>query len=303
MVLTLRMPSMNFPDYKEVSKTNISDSNASEEISRVDEVLKLRAVIDVYLAGGNDRIVRKVCNPVKNTDGSYSVSLDLNEGIYDLCLWADFVESSVATADKFYNTFDLRSVAVMSDPYLASVDGKEAMFAVMSALRHNQSGTTQNVYLQWPLARYKLVAMDLQRYSDSCQAHPEIYPTVDELTFEVNYEYFFPTSFNIVSARPNDSASGIRFESKGKPIWSQAEGLGLLIAHDVVFADNADTFLSLTLVVKDSDGREIRRLPGIKVGYRRGFLTTVYGNFLTAGQEDGGVEISTDWADDIVVRF
>lgn len=125
MVLTLRMPSMNFPDYKEVSKTNISDSNASEEISRVDEVLKLRTVIDVYLAGGNDRIVRKVCNPVKNTDGSYSVSLDLNEGIYDLCLWADFVESSVATADKFYNTFDLRSVAVMSDPYRLQSMGKK----------------------------------------------------------------------------------------------------------------------------------------------------------------------------------
>lgn len=297
MELILRMPSASLPDYKSASRT---DGGVREKGNG----LPMRAVVEVYESGGGQRVTRNTFNPAKNPDGnSYTVRLVLPKGIYDVYMWTDYADPLRPAADNFYNTSDLRSVAVMASPYRSPYGGKDAACAVLSALEHGDSGTSKNIYLQRPFAKYRVIATDLQRYNDLRQSHPESFPDVAELTFEINYEYFFPTSYNLLSARPNDSASGVSFTSRAEAAGDYPKEEALVIASDVVFADNSDAFLTLTLVVRDGNGNEIKRSPGIRVDYRRGFLTTVSGNFLTAGHGSGGVEINTDWDEDIIIRF
>ena len=41
----------------------------------------------------------------------------------------------------------------------------------------------------------------------------------------------------------------------------------------------------------------------VKISYKRGHLTTVTGHFLTAGKTPGGVQIDTEWGEDVVIEF
>lgn len=295
MELTLRLPSTIFPEYTTTSKTT-TDS---------DEKLALRAVIEITSpTSDSQRVLRKECSPVRNADdGSYSVGFDLDAGIYDIYIWADSVVASAPTADYLYDTSDLRSVTTSLSPYVGMTDAKEAAYAVMSSISHSDTGSTHNVYLQSPFAKYRLITNDVRRYNEFHKANPTTFPAVSELRCRIDYEYFFPTSFNLTTGKPNDSAAGISYTTS----VSRADGFetedAVTIAGDAVFADNTGSFLSLTLTITDIGGRIIAYHPGIRIDYRKGFMTTVTGNFLTARQTEGGVNISTDWEDDIIIHF
>lgn len=303
MELILRMPA-GFPSYKANVKSGKDVTGYGDQKFTWSVAGKsLRTVAEIYESGSGKSITRKVFNPVEGAYGGYVVSFDLPEGIYDIYLWTDFAEQSDPLADCLYDTSDLRSVSVGVSPYMNVASGKEAAFAVVSGLRHSLKGTSQDVCLQWPLARYRLITTDVQRYNDRRKTDPRNLPAVGELRFEVCYEYFFPVSFNVAAASPNDSASGIRFTSSAGDVEDYSPEMGQVLADDAVFASDADNFLSLTLIVRGPDGNEISRQSGIRVDYRSGFLTTVSGNFLTAGDNGGGIEINTDWEEDIVIRF
>lgn len=294
MVLTLRFPSSVMPDYRPDGSKAGNTSGGG---------LALRAVVELHPSGAGGAAVREIRNPRPADDGSCAVSLDVEEGIYDLYVWTDYAADSDTKSDNFYDTFDLRAVAVKTAPYRVSGEGKNAVCAYIAGLDHSGDATELNVYLQWPLAKYRLVATDLGRYNELRLVNPADYPAVDELSFEIHYEYFLPTSFDVAACRPNDSSSGISYISEAVTAPDFPSDEARMIGGDVVLADNSGSFVSLTIIVRDGGGKEIRRMEGIRVDYRRAFLTTVTGNFLTAGQTGGGVEISTDWDEDIVVRF
>ncbi len=302
MELILRMPA-DFLFYKANVKSGEYDTGSSQKFTWSVAGKSLRTVAEIYESGSVKSVARKVFNPVEAADGGYVISFDLPEGIYDIYLWTDFAEQSDPTADYLYDTSDLRSVSVGVNPYRNVASGKEAAFAVVSGLRHSLKGTLQAVCLQWPLARYRLITTDVQRYNDRRKTDSRNLPAVEDLRFEVCYEYFFPVSFNLAAASTNDSASGIRFTSSARDVEDSPPDVAQVLAGDAVFASDADNFLSLTLIVRGPDGNEISRQSGIRVDYRSGFLTTVSGNFLTAGDNGGGIEINTDWEEDIVIRF
>lgn len=294
MVLALRFPSSVMPDYR---------PDGSKAVDSPVDGLALRAVVELHPSGAGDGVVREIQNPLPADDGSCAVSLDVAEGIYDLYVWTDYAADSDPKSDNLYDTSDLRSVSVRTAPYRRSGEGRHAACAYIAGVDHSDGATALNVYLQWPLARYRLVATDLGRYNDLRLVNPADFPDVDELSFEIHYEYFLPTSFDVAACRPNDSSSGISYTSAAVTVAGFPADEARLIAGDVVLADNSGSFVSLTIIVRDSRGKEIRRMEGIRVDYRRAFLTTVTGNFLTAGRTGGGVEISTDWDEDIVIRF
>ena len=65
-----------------------------------------------------------------------------------------------------------------------------------------------------------------------------------------------------------------------------------------MFVNGAESFVSLSMEIRDSDGNVISRTTGLEVPYRRGHLTTVRARFLT-NEMQGGVDIDDEFEGDI----
>ena len=51
----------------------------------------------------------------------------------------------------------------------------------------------------------------------------------------------------------------------------------------------------MNIIFKDAQGNTVSGVNGVKINYKAGYLTTISGDFLTAGK--GGVDIDTSWED------
>lgn len=263
----------------------------------------LRLTAEVYREGTQTRIHRRVLLCTPQADGRYLAELSLLEGDYDLRLWADWTVDGT-TNDRYYNTDDLSAVAVLTDNYVANgqTDGKDAYYAV-ATVGLNADAQDESITLIRPLARYRLVATDVEGYL-SLMAKGEDLPPIDRLQVSVSYEGFFPTGFNVVSGKPNDAFTGIGYAAGIEEAEGYNPGEARQIGADFILTNGEESSVSVTVRIIDKNtGEAVSTLTGIQIPYRRGQLTTVTGTFLTAGRTSGGVEIDTDWKEDIVIEF
>ena len=70
--------------------------------------------------------------------------------------------------------------------------------------------------------------------------------------------------------------------------------------HRHVFVNGTESFVSLSMEIRDGGGDVISRTTGLEVPYRRGHLTTVRARFLT-NEMQGGVDIDDDFDGNIDV--
>ncbi len=181
-------------------------------------------------------------------------------------------------------------MGVNTGAYTACTDYKDAAYAYLESVSVTAEGGGTAVALERPLAKYRIVTKDIDRYRQL-----EGVPPLEELTVGVSYDEFFPSSFNVVTGRPNDAVEGVSYGCA--PSWeADAEGNAAL-ASDWVLVNGAESGVRLTVTVTAADGSTVCRTTGVSVPYRRGQLTTVSGNFLTAGLGGGGVDIDTGWDD------
>ena len=254
-------------------------------------------------------------------DGTYLAELSLQQGDYDLRLWADWT-SDGTTDDKYYNADDLSAVTVLTDNYVANglTDEKDAYYASPSLTLPRREGTqiseenpssplggvegAVTVTLTRPFARYRLIANDVEGYLNLI-ANGEDYPPVEDLQVLITYEGFFPTGFDVATGKPNDALNtGIHYTTAPVAATGYPEGEARQIGSDFVLTNGEESFVTVTIQMIDPrTGGDISTVSGIQIPYRRGQLTTVSGAFLTAGRTSGGVDIDTDWGDDIVIEF
>ncbi|WP_298455987.1 DUF6562 domain-containing protein [uncultured Prevotella sp.] len=315
LTLRLTVPGKEMPDH-------VTRSGA-------DGGRSLRLVAEVYLKDSETRVHRRtqLCTP--QTDGTYTATLDLQPGDYDLRLWADWTDGT--TADKYYRADDLTSVTVLTDGYVANgeTDGKDAYYASLSLtvpeapsclspkgevptagsrtgegnISSPTGGVEGAVTLLRPLARYRIVATDVEGYNNLI-AKGEALPPIEELEASVSYEGFLPTAFNVATGQPNDALQGIAYRAGIVAADGFAGDEARQVGADFVLAGDDDSFVTVTVHLTDrTTGETVSTVRGVKIPYRRGELTTVSGTFLTAGRTSGGVEIDTDWGEDIVIEF
>ena len=147
------------------------------------------------------------------------------------------------------------------------------------------------------------MATDVEGYL-SLMAKGEDLPPIDRLQVSVSYEGFFPTGFNVVSGKPNDAFTGIGYVAGIEEAEGYNPGEARQIGADFILTNGEESSVSVTVRIIDKNtGEAVSTLTGIQIPYRRGQLTTVTGTFLTAGRTSGGVEIDTDWKEDIVIEF
>lgn len=289
--LVLTLPSPNMPDYTAAR-------------TRTAAGYTLRGVAEVYRAGTGELALRRqvrlipVTTQDSETNSVYTLDLVLKPGDYDLRFWADYVPADAAADHHYITSAGLTSVRI-AQPYTASSDDKDAFYAYQPGLRLSPEGQTSAIALQRPLAKYRLVATDIARYRSLMQTNG--YPPLEQLTVTVLYEGYFPSSFNAVSGKPNDAATGLFYAS---PLPTIApDDTQVQAAADWVLVNGTESAVTASVRITDNQGREWSRVGGIVINYRRGYLTTLRGEFLTAGKSGGGIHIDTEWDDEFVVEF
>ena len=305
--LALSVPGLDLPAYT-ATRANGSEGKL------------LRCVAEVYQAGTSNRVHRRVQECSLQSDGTFLAELSLMPGDYDLRLWADW-------NGGYYNTDDLNKVLVLTDNYVANgeTDKKDAYYGSLSLTVNSPSLTLPNREgtqtgqssplgefegavvegaLVRPFAKYRLIATDVEAYYNLIEKG-EALPAIEDLQVRVTYEGFFPTGFNVATGKPNDALNtGIHYTS----VPTVAEGydakVNRQVGADFVLTNGEESFVNVTIQMVDTNtGDIVATVQHVKIPYKRGHLTTVTGHFLTAGKTPGGVQIDTEWGEDITIEF
>lgn len=289
--LLLSVPGKEMPEYTPTRATSIGDT------------WQLRCMVEVCRKGTENRIYRRasLCTPL--SDGRYAVEMPLLPDEYDIRLWADWTDDGTA-AGRYYDTEDLHNIKVRTDGYTAgeATGMKDAYYANVSV---SVGGDTQDesVDLVRPFARYRLVATDVEGYETL--VHEDGYPSIENLQVCVTYTGFFPTGFDAVTGKPNDALNtGIAYMTRPVAADGFDTAEARQVGEDFVLTNGEESFVTATIRITDrTTGKAVSAVQNVKIPYRRGHLTTVKGCFLTAGNTSGGVDIDTDWDDEIIVEF
>ena len=260
LTLRLTVPGKEMPDH-------VTRSGA-------DGGRSLRLVAEVYLKDSETRVHRRTQLCTQQTDGTYTATLGLQPGDYDLRLWADWTDGT--TADKYYRADDLTSVTVLTDGYVANgeTDGKDAYCAVQQAVSVGEGKDKVSVTLTRPLSRYRIVATDVEGYNNLI-AKGEALPPIEELEASVSYEGFLPTAFNVATGQPNDALQGIAYRAGIVAADGFAGDEARQVGADFVLAGDDDSFVTVTVQLTDrTTGETVSTVRGVKIPYRRGELSS-----------------------------
>lgn len=284
VTLNLTVPSPRLPDFVAAQKKSRA---AGDE-------LRLRAVIGVYTKAGELVMRKNTFVTPTATDGVYTVLLQLSPGEYDVRLWADY--TTAEQTDNHYLTTDADIICILpKTEYRANTDTRDALTQVHS-LTVSTTDKEENITLHRPLAKYRLVATDVAKYNELRVERN--YPAVEDLKISIAYEGFLPNAYSIKLQKPADSDTGYTYASA----LSEQGDDAVTVGKDYVLVNGAESFVTVSILFKDAKGRTVGGVKGVKVAYRAGQLTTVSGNFLTAGL-GSGVQIDTDWSGDYDVEF
>lgn len=288
--LLFTLPEPHLPDYVTQAKSRAAEAGYA-----------LRCIVEVCKAGTEEVVHRKAYLPQQTTEGRYPIDLSLNKATYDIRLWTDYVPANGEADDYHYITTNgLQAVTIQTEPYTANTDTKDAAYAFCEAVALQENKTIE-VALQRPLAKYRLIATDVEEYNKLREQEPEKFPPPEELTVTVAYENFLPSTFDVVNGKPTSSLTGITFT--GKPYAADGITREIPLATDWIIVNGTDSSVRVTIRLSDKKGNLLGTTTGCPIAYRRGCLTTVRGKFLTAGIGNGGVSIDTEWEDSFVVEF
>lgn len=273
-------------------------NNARSGTTRADDGYRRRFVVEAWRDGrAESRQVTVMDEAEEEGKGiTLPVNLKLHAVEYTLAVWTDYVTAGTET-DLYYNTEDLQYVAC-TDPYTGSTPYRDCLYGTtpldLRQYRDEWNAKVQiKVDMVRPLAKYEVIATDVKDFLRKTKKQ-----RADDETFTITFSYGFylPTVFNVLAGKPADSRTGIAYST---PLTVPDDGTEeCLIGSDFVFVNGAESFVSLSMEIRDSDGNVISRTTGLEVPYRRGHLTTVRARFLT-NEMQGGVDIDDEFEGDI----
>lgn len=225
--------------------------------------------------------------------GSYTMTVEVPQGEYDMVVWVDYTNEG-SIDDLWYTTESLQAVTLIAtDKSYASGSPTREVFYGTAAVTIADVTATVSLTTERPQAKYLLVADDVERYRELMVANPEKYVPLDELNITVQYEGFLPDGFNALTGKPNSSERGYSYTCELPGVG--AEDTEVRLADDYVFVNGTESSVVVTVVVTNKQGQIISRVKGIEVKYKRNLVTTLKGDFLTAGVINPVINIDTDW--------
>lgn len=235
------------------------------------------------------------------TSLNYQVSLFIAEGKYKFMAWTDFVPAGTS-ANYFHNpdTFGeiIEDVSKcgnndMRDCYRGWTEAEVVRFGSEIP---PVSGTIE---MSRAIAKFTFESTDLQDFltkvmkTKSEQTGETLQPEdidLDDYKIIFYYTGFKPSAYNMHSDRPNDSRTGVRFESNIQKIDDNTAYLGF----DYCFSNKDETTVNMAIGVYDEAGEEISLINGIDVPLQMGKHTIIRGRFMTQ-ESYGGVAINPEF--------
>lgn len=276
-------------------------NKARSGTTKADDGYRRRFIIEAWREGKpTARQVTVMETAKEDGDGKISlpIHLKLHALEYTLAVWTDYVKAGT-TDDLYYDTDNLQQVAC-TDPYTGSTPYRDCLYGTapldLRQYRDEWNAKVQiKVDMVRPLAKYELIATDVKDFLRKTKKQ-----RADDETFTITFSYGFylPTVFNVLTGKPADSRTGIAYTT---PLTVPTDGQKeCTIGTDFVFVNGTESFVSLSMEIRDGGGNVISRTTGLEVPYRRGHLTTVRARFLT-NEMQGGVDIDDDFDGNIDV--
>lgn len=269
-----------------------------------------RFIIEAWREGKS--VARQVTVMEEEEETGKSISLPIHLKLhaleYTLAVWTDYVVAGTDT-DLYYDTKDLQYVAC-TDPYTGSTDYRDCLYGTapldLRQYRDEWNAKVQvKVDMVRPLAKYELIATDVKDFlrktkklRDGDGGNGNNGNGDGAFTITFSYGFYLPTVFNVLVGKPADSRTGVAYTA---PLTVPTDGTEeCTIGTDYVFVNGAESFVKLSMEIRDGEGNTLSRTVGLEVPYRRGHLTTVRARLLT-NEMQGGVDIDTEYEGDIDV--
>ena len=258
-----------------------------------------RFIVDAYLSDATS--VRQVVYE-EVVDGrtllTVPVSLKLHARPYRLAVWADYVQAD-QKADWFYDTTTLTPV-IGNGRYQGNTDWKDAFYAMqevdLSSYRNDWNVQVPlELTLSRPVARYRLLATDLDKLMDKVSAG-EV--SGNKFTVRVKYSDYLPMGFDVLTGQLRNSLLYMSYSKEFTLPETSVKDFE--IGFDYVLCNKADTVVPVEVEVVDGQNKTVARSI-IRLRCTPGMLTTVRDNFLTADPAlaEDGVGIDPDFDDEI----
>lgn len=271
----------------------------------------IRYIVEIYKVAdsygetvGNlvRRIERIESDIIEN--GIYEVDeeVKLHAGLYSVMVWVDFIKKGTDT-DYYYDTSNLHQIKTIGvDGVYNGYDATKDAFSAQKSMdlipyaNERFVNYDMEVPVKRPFAVYRVVAKDLAEYISDFPEMP--YPSIKPVRTNAKYSLYFPMGYNVYYGVPENMKSNVSYVYD---IVETVEGEEAVIASDMVFVDDNETFYYLNFSIYTEEGKLITTSKEIKINLERNRMTIVEGNFLTRDVDDGEIGIDPGFEDEIVV--
>lgn len=269
---------------------SLNDSTMPDIQNRTRSAEGLRTVVEAYNMANHYSLLRHQTTALTTaSSGQYTLEVDsLPVGKSDIYVWID---------NGYYNTSDLKAVS-FGENYTTDSNKRKAFYGRTSVDISEDATTQGTIDARSPFARYRIEALDVEEYEKRRTANG--WPPLEDVQIKITYEGYFPSSFNVISGKPNNASQNVSYDDK---ISISSDGRCIL-ASDYVLVNGAESTIRIRIDIMNIQTDEvISSIPDVDVTYKRGYETVVSGNILTAGNMSGDVNIDTRWEGDYDVSF
>ena len=235
------------------------------------------------------------------TELNYEVSLFIAEGNYKFMVWTDFVPAG--TQDNYFFNSENFGEIIENTRYCGNNDMRDSYsgWTTVDVVRFGSSVPPVSgvIEMSRAISKFTFESIDLidfltkEARTKSDKGSTKVEPSdIDLSEYKIIFYYtgFKPSAYNMFSDRPNDSSTGIRFDSNIQQIDENTAYLGF----DYCFSNSDETTVNMAIGVYDKDNNEVSLINGIDVPLQKGKHTIIRGRFMTQ-ESYGGVAINPEF--------
>lgn len=273
-----------------------NEENSSARVSANTDYLH-RFIVEAYF--NRQPVARQVFveNITDRTHLSLPVSMKLHARSYQLVVWKDYVSAETPEEDLHYNTQSLVPVIPNRASHTGNTEYKDVFVGTTSldlTAYADQWGVVveQDVALQRPVARYELIATDVDKFLQRI-ADGEV--SGERFTARIKYSGYLPVGYNVLDDVPKHSLMYMQYNTS---FDVPEEGTDeLRVGFDYVFVSNEGS-ASVPMEIEIVNENNVTVANSVlNVPLERGKNTVWTGEFLTGdnqGGQGGGDEPGED---------
>ena len=263
-----------------------NEENSSARVSANTDYLH-RFIVEAYL--NRQPVARQVFveSITDRTHLSLPVSMKLHALSYQLVVWKDYVSAETPQEDLHYNTQSLVPVIPNRASHTGNTEYKDVFVGTTSldlTAYADQWGAVveQDVALQRPVARYELIATDVDKFLQRI-ADGEV--SGERFTARIKYSGYLPVGYNVLDDVPKHSLMYMQYNTS---FDVPEEGTDeLRVGFDYVFVSNEGS-ASVPMEIEIVNENNVTVANSVlNVPLERGKNTVWTGEFLT-GDDQGG---------------